>query len=330
MNRTFISTENRIIANFRGDVNGPLFFVFGAVHGNETAGPLAIKTVFEILETAKKNDQNFHFSGKIVGILGNQAAFLKNIRFQKQDLNRIWTSENIEKVVNESIEKLDDEFLEMRQILDTLRAEIEAEQPSEIVLLDLHTTSAGGGIFIIPAEDSASLKLAEKLGAPVVNGLLSGIKGAMMPFFSKENLQKYVGWRPKKRNSNAPHFELQSCAFEAGQHKDLASISRAVAAIIHCLRAINCVKATDLRNEHEEILANFSKNLPSVSRLIYVHKILPDADFEMLPDFVNFQQIFKNQLLANDRFGEIRALESGFILMPLYQKLGSDGFFLVN
>jgi succinylglutamate desuccinylase len=330
MNHTSISTENRIIVSFRGTSSGPLFLVFGAIHGNEKAGPLAIRTVFEILETVQKKDPNFHFRGKLVGILGNRAAFLQNTRFQKQDLNRIWTSENVGKVLETNIENLTDENLEMRQLLAAIRAEIEVEQPSEIVLLDLHTTSAGGGIFIIPAEDSASLKLALKLGAPVVNGLLKGIDGAMMPFFSKENLQKYVGWQPKKRNSNAPHFELQSCAFEAGQHEDLASVSRAVAAIIYCLRAINCVKTTDLRNEHEAILVDFSKNLPSMSRLIYVHKILPDANFRMLPDFVNFQKIEKNQLLAHDRFGEIRAAESGFILMPLYQKLGSDGFFLVK
>jgi len=35
-------------------------------------------------------------------------------------------------------------------------------------------------------------------------------------------------------------------------------------------------------------------------------------------------------VLAQDRTGEIKACETGLILMPLYQALGNDGFFLVR
>jgi succinylglutamate desuccinylase len=36
----------------------------------------------------------------------------------------------------------------------------------------------------------------------------------------------------------------------------------------------------------------------------------------------------RGQVLARDRTGEIKARETGLILLPLYQPLGDDGFFL--
>ena len=48
----------------------------------------------------------------------------------------------------------------------------------------------------------------------------------------------------------------------------------------------------------------------------------------MEPGFANIQRIQAGQLLARDRQGEIRAREDGVLVMPLYQRLGDDGFFL--
>ena len=50
----------------------------------------------------------------------------------------------------------------------------------------------------------------------------------------------------------------------------------------------------------------------------------------MEPGFTNFQSVRRGELLAHDRIGAIKASETGLILMPLYQKLGNDGFFLVR
>ena len=50
----------------------------------------------------------------------------------------------------------------------------------------------------------------------------------------------------------------------------------------------------------------------------------------MDPGFTNFQSVRRGKVLARDRTGEIKASETGLILMPLYQTLGNDGFFLVR
>ena len=48
----------------------------------------------------------------------------------------------------------------------------------------------------------------------------------------------------------------------------------------------------------------------------------------MEPGFANIQPVARGQLLARDRRGEIRAPEDCLVVMPLYQGLGDDGFFL--
>ena len=67
-----------------------------------------------------------------------------------------------------------------------------------------------------------------------------------------------------------------------------------------------------------------------MSELLYVHPIAADDDFVMHPGFKNFQPIAKGELLASDKNGEIKAKQDGRILMPLYQKQGEDGFFLIQ
>jgi succinylglutamate desuccinylase len=58
------------------------------------------------------------------------------------------------------------------------------------------------------------------------------------------------------------------------------------------------------------------------------HAIVPEDDFRMEKGYRNFEPIKRGQLLAKDRKGDITARETGLILMPLYQTLGDDGFFL--
>lgn len=71
-------------------------------------------------------------------------------------------------------------------------------------------------------------------------------------------------------------------------------------------------------------------HLPKRMKLDYKHQITGYDEFKMLPGFKNFDVIRKGQLLAHDRQGEIYAPSDGYMLMPLYQSEGEDGFFLVS
>jgi len=50
----------------------------------------------------------------------------------------------------------------------------------------------------------------------------------------------------------------------------------------------------------------------------------------MYPDYKNFQKVSKGEVIAKDKNGEIVAPVDALILMPLYQKQGDDGFFLIK
>lgn len=211
--------------------------------------------------------------------------------------------------------ELDMEEREVQEILSLIRREVEKYQPEKIVMLDLHTTTAHGGIFSIATDDPESVRIAVELHAPVIKGMLEGIKGTTLHYFRPDNFDGR---------------EVVSVAFESGQHDDPLSVNRAIAAIINCMRTIGCVKAEHVENRHDQLLIDFSKNLPKVSQLIMCHSIKDTDKFEMLPDFKNFQRIKKGQLLAHDKTGPIHAESDGLILMPLYQPQGDDGFFLIK
>ena len=48
------------------------------------------------------------------------------------------------------------------------------------------------------------------------------------------------------------------------------------------------------------------------------------------PGYVNFQKVAPGEVLAAERGEEVRAVEGGRLLLPLYQALGNDGFFLAR
>jgi succinylglutamate desuccinylase len=91
---------NRIIKEYIGEKNGPLFIVFGAMHGNEDAGVKAIERVFELIDEEPSKNPNFCFHGKMVGVIGNLKAYEKGIRFLVKDMNRYWKKAHIEFIKN--------------------------------------------------------------------------------------------------------------------------------------------------------------------------------------------------------------------------------------
>lgn len=304
--------DERVIGRFGGDKTGPLLIVIGSMHGNEPAGVNAIEFMVKMLNEEPNANPNFTYFGSFLGIRGNIKAAKLNKRFIKQDLNRLWTEENVNRI-------LKDEFLgpEEEELLDihrTIEKEVKHRRPSSIVVMDLHTTTAKGGIFSIPTDDSESERIAAELHAPVIKGFLKGIKGTLLHYYTK------------------PRFDIPCTAvcFESGQHEEDLSINRAIAAITNCMRSLKSVSAEDVENRHDHLLITYSKGLPKRATLKDVHSIEPGDEFKMKPGFKNFQQIKKGEILAEDKNGKITASTDGLILMPLYQQQGDDGFFIIE
>ena len=307
----------RIIGQYNGSEEGALVIAIGAMHGNEPAGVKALEKLFKMLTDEPKRNPNFRFHGRLVGIIGNTRAYKQGKRFIEKDLNRQFPNERFDlKEKKETPQYIDlfNEDLELKELLQCIENEIVMHNPKKLIVLDLHTTSASGGVFTIVGEDAESFLIATELHAPVLTGFIKGLGGTSLHYFKTENM-------------GIPTVAL---SFEAGQHEDAISVYRAVAWLVNALRAIGCVAEHDVESRHEEILRGYARNLPKVVQLIDSHKITNEDNFKMLPNFKNFQPVKKGEILATDKKGDITAPEDCLILMPLYQPQGSDGFFLVR
>ncbi len=311
-----MSKENeRIIGVYDEGKKGPLLIILGSMHGNEPAGVLAMEEIFQMLKREPETNPNFNFKGRFIGVRGNMAAIKLNKRFINKDLNRQFTPENVHRIFTaKSEEELDSEDKELKELLELIHQEIDTYQPEKVIVLDLHTTTAFGGIFSIATDNPESQRIAVELHAPVILGLIDGIQGTTLHYFNNDNFTP----------------EMVAVTFESGQHNEELSAKRAIAAITNCMRSIGCVRAEDVENKHDSILIEYSKGLPKIADLLYCHSIAPEDNFKMHPGYKNFQKIEAGELLAHDLKGEIRSKSKGRILMPLYQKQGEDGFFIIK
>lgn len=314
-------STSRIIGHYQGDEPGPLVIAIGGIHGNEPAGVQALAQLFELLEEEPKINPGFSFRGELLALRGNVGALSRGVRYQDQDLNRIWQDDRIKRLRKEreipfAEDTADCEEEELLKLLDTIEIALEESQPEEVVFLDLHTTTATGGIFTVTGDDTASLRLGAELYAPVIKGMLNGLNGTTLHYF--------------RSNRFGEGISIRALSFEAGSHNDPLSVDRALAATINLLRGCGCVHSADVRTLHDQLLQEHSANLPRLTQLVYVHRIKPQDQFVMNSGFVNFQPVSKNEPLGHDRNGPVHSPCTGYVLMPLYQKQGTEGFFIIE
>ena len=303
--------EQRIIGRFAG-IPGPLLICIGGIHGNEPAGIGAIEKIIQLLEKETLNHPGFHYQGTFLGIRGNMEALHQRKRFIDRDLNRMLSHEEILQFQNRPATTLLQEEKECIELLGVIQNEIDQRQPSLTLILDLHTTTASGGVFSIADEDKMSLSLARELHLPVILGIASGLKGTTIDYFNHPERNEYC------------------VVIEAGQHNDPQSVDRMVSAILNCMRALHAVNPNHVDHSHDQLLMDLGKGLPKVTRLIYHYKIRPGENFIMKEGFKNFDVVHYGDHLANNNNGPILSPYSGLMLMPKYQSQGDDGFFIVE
>jgi len=309
------SQSKRIIGRYDGTERGPLLICLAGVHGNEHAGVKALSLMIKMLEVEPITNDSFSYKGRLLALKGNLQAIEKDVRFINRDLNRTWSPEYVKSIVSKDPKDLIAEDLELYHLHRIIKREIEEYKPESLIFLDLHTTTANGGIFTIPYEDEQSIAIAKDLFAPVILGLLKGINGTIMHYFNQKQF---------------PDIATTSLCFESGQHNDPLSINRAIAALTNCMRSIGSVRQQDVAHRHNYMLQTYSEGLPKVSHLLSKHTIRHGDGFVMHLGYQNFQEVKKGEILAHDNNGDITCPEDCLILMPLYQKQGEDGFFLIK
>jgi succinylglutamate desuccinylase len=290
-----------LMACVRGPFPGPTLLVLGGIHGNEPAGVLAADRVLPHLQELRAE-----LRGEIVLLRGNTRALQRNVRYISADLNRQWTADNVR--IGESGNCGYSELLEQRELFAVLKEAVSRAR-GDVYFLDLHTTSASGKPFATVGDTMRNRRFALSFPVTIVLGLEEQIDGTLL---------EYVN-----------NLGVITMGFEAGQHEAVASVEHHEALIWNATVATGNLRRDVLdKFVHSKSLLQLRGGGRRVVEVRHRHAISPEDEFRMEPGFTNFQPVRRGQVLARDRRGEIKARESGLVLLPLYQTLGDDGFFL--
>ncbi len=298
-----ITEGEHLIACFRGRKNGPTLLVFGSIHGNEHSGVKAMFSVATALE-----DLQSELLGDVYLIAGNTRAINENIRFIDTDLNRHWTPENAVRNAPASMEFRSDvvEDIEQREILEIIETAL-LNARNEVYSIDLHSTSSESAPFAMIGDTLRNRSFAQKFPATFLLGIEEQLEGTIMEYMNE--------------------LGSVTLGFEAGQHTTDAAVRNQEALIWASLVNAGILPSKGIADKHFEQLRKATGD-GRIIEIRHRHPIKPEDGFLMKPGYVNFQPVKKGEILASDVNGEIKAAETGLILMPLYQKLGEDGFFL--
>ena len=299
--------KERLIGTVIGKNTKNLFLCVGGIHGNEKDGVIALEKVIADLSQHKED-----VNGSIVALKGNLRAIHEVKRYIDYDLNRIWRPEFLEKINNPNHTPEYHEEIELKGLHKSIHAVIDAFDAEKIFFLDLHNTSSPRGTFAVSFCPDIQNELKNNLKVPIIMGMEKALKGTLVEYI--ENLG-YHG-----------------IAFEGGDLNadTCAQILESGTWII--LKTMGMIAKENIPkySAHRAFLNGLVSNFPLLNELRYVHKIDGSEDFKMNPGYSNFQMVEKGDLLAKDKNGEIRAPHSGILLMPLYQKQGQEGFYIIE
>lgn len=295
-------TLNRIIGKIEGHKKGPTMVFFGGIHGNETAGVFALNTVFSALD---RKD----ISGTLYAITGNISALKENKRYVNNDLNRLWFSERIKEIQDKT--SLNTEEAELLELFKIIHDILETET-GPFYFIDFHTTSSKTIPFITINDALINRKFSSLFPVPLVLGIEEYLEG---PLLSYINQLGYV-----------------SLGFESGQHDEKEAVSNSQAFIYLALvyaKAMSQNAITGFPIYYQQ-LKEQCHNIKDTFEVSYLHRVKPADNFKMVSGFKSFEKISKKAILAHDINGEIISKHNARIFMPLYQKIGEEGFFIIK
>lgn len=297
--------KSRTLLRFSGTLPGPTLMVTAGIHGNEPAGVEALRRVGRQLEQG-----NIPLRGDLVGLAGNLQALAQGRRFVDRDLNRAWLPERVSAI--RAGESAAPPSTEDREQAGLLRAvdEARAAARGDLFFLDLHTSSADGCPFLTCGDTLRNRRFALRFPVPIILGIEEQLDGSLLEYMNETG--------------------CITLGVEGGKHDLESSVDHLESVLWIALAAAGLVSPRNLPrlSQHRQRLRSATHDVHHVTEVRYRHAVLEGRDFRMDPGFENFQPVRKGQLLAREDGREIRAKETGLVLLPLYQGQGEDGFFL--
>lgn len=303
---TSLAVKQRVIGHYKGKYNGPTLIFFGGIHGNEPAGVSALKKVFLSI---KENVNDF--KGELIALSGNLNALSKNIRFQEEDLNRIWADQRLESLdIKTKLGTLNAEEKEMQELYAMLLQILDSCEPP-FYFIDLHTTSSDTIPFLIINDSLLNRKFTKNYPLPVILGIEEYLNGALLSYLNELG---YV-----------------SIGFESGQHTSEEAVENAKNFIWYTLIL------TGFYNVHSSIFESLKQSILKAGNYqkkffeIYFQRLVSSNEsFQMQPGYTNFQDLTKGEIFAHDHNGAVISAHNTQIFMPLYQKSGNEAYYLIR
>lgn len=297
----------REIGRVRGERAGPTLIVVGSLHGNEPGGVRACARI-----VASLRERALPIAGELVMLAGNVGALREGRRYRVKDLNRQWREEQVSALRAQDASRDDAEDREQRELLAAIDDAISGAR-GPVFLVDLHTTSAAGYPFVLFGDTIPQRDFAIALPLPILLGLEEQVDGVLSEHMTRRG--------------------LVTLAVEGGQHDDPASIDHLAAVVWIALSSAGLLAPPD--NPHlQAALARLDRARGAVPRVLEVlsrHAIGEGETFRMEPGFANLAPVSEGRTLATHTRGgmteTVRAPHDGWVMLPLYQGQGSDGFF---
>ncbi len=295
---------DRLIGRAGSPEQGDTLIVVAGIHGNEPAGVIAAQRVYSVLAS-----RDLDLKGELVLLAGNTRALAQRQRFLERDLNRGWTTARLDRLRHQPIDpELHPEDSEQLELLEQIEPVL-ARARGKVYFLDLHTTSSDGYPFGMILDGAPQRLFAYHFPVPILLGILDQIDSVLLRYMHARG--------------------CVSVGIEGGQNETPHSIDHHVAILWLGLTAAGLLPLHQVPDTglHRALLTRATYGCPRILQVVHRHAIRPEDEFKMLPGFANIQRVKRGELLAHDRYGEIRAREDGVICLPLYQAQGDDGFF---
>ena len=258
---------------------GPRLVIFGAVHGNEVCGPIAIRRVMDELDSGQLNlaRGQLHFVP-----IANPRAHAEGKRFIERNLNRYFLPDENPTTYE----------ARLTNILCSIIGNTD-------YFIDIHSTTAGGVTFAsvsgdVPEEN----RLAAAMGAEI---MVYGWQKAYLASGRPEPDPKESSGTTAYARSRGAKGVLLEC----GQHQDPKSIEVAYQAIRRALRTIGLVDAGGETQAAQ----------PTVIRVASV--VFRGEGGELAENWTNFAQVKAGQKLAQMSDGSvINAPADRYMILP--------------
>jgi len=234
-------------------------------------------------------------------------ALAANRRFIDGDLNRHWNRPRIEGQARNG-NKCCVEDRERQELSDAIDHAI-SDSRGDVYMLDLHTTSGNGPPFTVFADTLRSRGFARRLPTTIILGVEEHLEGTLVDHFAARG--------------------YAAAAVEGGQHEDARSIDALEEAVRIALGHLRIIHKTKVPSK-KALLGRSRLGLPRALEIGARHPVEDGDGFRMHPGFRGFELVKQGQILAADRSGEIHAPRDGYLVMPLYQEQGDDGFFIAD